>query len=149
YSGVGGAGRTGMMKRVRAPAKQWAVPPWHKEPAMSSFRDCCFVLLLSVSSVGAAEPQGRIVHEIWDAAYLEGGKAGFVHTTVRESEQDGQKIFRTTMELNLSLKRFNNTISLRVETGTEETPDGKVVGVSMRQFLGKQQSLVMTGTVVA
>ena len=31
--------------------------------------------------------------------------------------------------------------------GTEETPEGKVTAVFMKQFLGKQQQLVLTGTV--
>ncbi len=115
---------------------------------MRRFRDCCLCLVLMVSSVGAAEPPGRIVEETWDAAYLEGGKAGFVHIVVRESQQNGRKVLRATMELNLTVKRFQDTISLRVESGTDETPEGKVVGVFMRQFLGTQQQLVLTGTVV-
>jgi hypothetical protein len=114
---------------------------------MRRFRNCCYLLLLAVQSAGAAEPQGRIVEDIWDVAYLEGGKAGFVHTLVRAVEQNGRQLHRATMELNLSVKRFNDTISLRMETGTDETLEGKVVGVSMRQFLGKQQKLVLTGRV--
>jgi transglutaminase-like putative cysteine protease len=122
--------------------------PWHKEPAMRRLRDGCLALLLWVGSVTAAEPQGRLVQEIWEAAYLEGGKAGYVHTRTRELDQDGRKLLRTTTELNLTVKRFNNTLTLRAETGTDETPEGKVTGVSMRQFLGQKQDLVLTGTVL-
>jgi len=32
-------------------------------------------LLVWAGSAAAAEPQGKLVHETWDAAYLEGGKA--------------------------------------------------------------------------
>jgi hypothetical protein len=90
---------------------------------------------------------GKIVADYWDAAYLPGGRAGYVHTSVRELERDGKKILRTTAELNLTVKRFRETAQLRMETGTDETPQGKVVGVFMRQYLGWGKSLTITGTV--
>src|SRR5262245_21514578 len=94
------------------------------------------LLLVGTISAGAAESPGRVVQETWDVAYLESGKSGFVHTVVRQTEQGGQKLWHTTMELDLSVKRFNDTIHLRMETGSVETAAGKVVQVSMRQYLG-------------
>ena len=38
-------------------------------------------------------------------------------------------------------------MKLRLEQGTEETPDGKVVGVFMKQEPGNGQKLLLTGTV--
>ncbi len=107
----------------------------------------CVAIVLLVGSVAAAAPEGRVLQNVWEAAHLEGGKAGFVHTTVREVERDGTKLLSTTTELELTVRRFGDIISLRMETGTVETPEGKVTEVSMKQFLGKQQQLVMTGTV--
>ena len=107
----------------------------------------CFFGLFLVGLIGAAEPQGKIVHETWDAAYLNKAKAGYVHTTVREIEEGDQKVLRTSLELDLTVKRFNDTVRLRMETGSDETKEGKVTGVSMRQFLGKEQQMVMSGTV--
>jgi len=104
-------------------------------------------LLLSAGAGLVAEPMGKPVREDWDAAYLDGQKAGHVHTTVREIERDGQKVLRTTMTLELTLKRFQDTVKMGVETGTEETPEGKVVGVFMKQSLGKEQTLQLTGQV--
>src|SRR5205085_605555 len=106
-------------------------------------------LLVWVGSAAAAEPQGKLVHETWDAAYLEGGKAGFVHTTVLEMEHAGAKILRTTTELQLTVQRFKDRIQMRMITGNEETAEGKVTGVFMTQFLGKNQQLVLTGAVAA
>ena len=40
------------------------------------------------------EPKGKLVTETWDAAYLEGGKAGTVHITTHEMERAGHKFFR-------------------------------------------------------
>lgn len=106
-------------------------------------------LLVWVGSAAAAEPQGKLVHETWDAAYLEGGKAGFVHTTVHEMDRAGAKVLRTTTELQLTVQRFKDRIQMRMITGNEETPAGKVTGVFMTQFLGKNQQLVLNGAVAA
>jgi transglutaminase-like putative cysteine protease len=62
-------------------------------------------------------------------------------------EQNGQKIIRSTSELQLTVRRERDTVTMRMETGTDESADGKVTGVFMRQYLGKQQQVVVTGTV--
>ena len=72
---------------------------------------------------------------MWDVAYLGDGKAGYVHTIAKEIDKDGQKLIHTTVELRLTVKRFTETIQLAMDTGTIETPEGKVTGVFMRQFL--------------
>jgi hypothetical protein len=108
---------------------------------------CCLALLFCAAPTQAAEPAGKRVLDLWDAALLDGNRAGYVHTSVLEIEKDGRKILHTTLVLDMTLKRFNDTIRMHVESGTEETADGKVTGVFMRQTLGKQQTLVLTGTV--
>jgi transglutaminase-like putative cysteine protease len=105
------------------------------------------ILLGVAPQLRAAEPQGKVVKETWDAAYLEGAKAGFAHTTVRQLERDGQQLLRTTMELELTIRRYQATARLRVETATEETPDGKVLAVVLRQSAGNAQPVVLTGVV--
>jgi hypothetical protein len=95
----------------------------------------------------AGEPAGKVVEETWDAAYLESGKAGFFHTTVREIERDGVKILRTTQLLDLTVKRNQTPARVRMETGTDETADGKVTGIAMRQFLSNDQTVLLTGAV--
>jgi len=111
------------------------------------------VLYLTLTSQGYAQPTpgksgpGRTVLEQWDAAYLQGGKAGYVHTFTQEVEQAGQKLLRTTVELRLNVKRNADTVQLGMDTGTVETQSGKVTGVFMRQFLGKNKTLDLTGTV--
>jgi hypothetical protein len=89
----------------------------------------------------------QIIEEVWDAAYLNDVKAGFVHTVVRALNQDGQKVFRTTQELDLTVARFGDTAHMFMEIGTDETADGKVIGVSMRQLIAKSQQLILTGAV--
>ncbi|MGE3807720.1 MAG: hypothetical protein AB7K24_23910, partial [Gemmataceae bacterium] len=105
-----------------------------------------FVLALTAPA-RAAEPEGKIVHEAWDAAYLDDGKAGFVHMVIREMERGDQKLYKATTELNLKLQRFKQTITLRMETGSVETADGKVTSVAMAQTLGKNQDRLLIGVV--
>ncbi len=104
-------------------------------------------LVLVSSRVAAADEPGKLIQDIWDAVYLEGGKAGFVHTSVRLVEKDGKKVYRTTQELDMTVKRYNALARLRMESGTEETPEGKVTGVFMRQHLDQGKQLVLTGQV--
>lgn len=110
------------------------------------------VVLLVGTSLAWGQPQTtkpKLLLDLWDVAYLQGGKAGFVHTTVQEYDVGGgRKILRTTVDLNLTVKRFNDTIQLRALTGTDETPAGRVTGVFMRQQLGATKSLLIVGKVM-
>jgi hypothetical protein len=107
----------------------------------------CLVLLVAVRPLAAEPTPTRLVKETWDAAYLEGAKTGHFHTTVREiTEADGRKLLRTTVAMSLTVKRYNAVVQLRMESSTDETPEGKVVGVSLTQFLDKGKA-VQTGTV--
>jgi hypothetical protein len=99
------------------------------------------------SPLPAGEPKVKTIEDLWDAAYLQGARSGYVHTTVQEIEVKGRKFLRTTVQLNLTVKRFQDTIQLRMDTGNDETEDGKVLGTFMRQYLGKQQQVSISGTV--
>lgn len=109
---------------------------------------CTFLVLLAICQTSAlAQPEGKLVKEYWDAAFLEGQKSGFVRTTTYEKERGGQKFLHTNIELNLTLKRYHAVVNLRMESGAEETPGGRVTKVFVRQFLGAGQELNLTGTV--
>lgn len=107
----------------------------------------CGLALILGGALPAAAPPGQLVRETWEAAYLPAGKAGYAHTTVRTLERDGRTILVTTVDLNLTVKHFRDTVNLRMETVSEETPAGKVVGVSMRQYQGTAPQLVLRGTI--
>jgi transglutaminase-like putative cysteine protease len=107
----------------------------------------CLGLLLVVCPVLADGKKGKTVLDSWEAAFLPSGKAGYFRTRVVEAQRNGQMILRTTFEMNLTLNRFGQTITLRAQIGSEETSDGKITGVSMRHYLGKQQQLAIVGRV--
>ena len=107
------------------------------------------VLLASLSSIHAFEPAAdKTLLDVWDVVYLKNSKAGFVHTITKEIVHDGRKLLQTTVEQRLTLKRNDNVIELKMDTGNLETSEGKVVGVFMRQYLGKNKTLDLKGTVV-
>jgi len=108
---------------------------------------CLVVFFFIGHAVRAGEPQGKVILDLWEAAYLKGGKAGYVHTTVREFERGADTVLRISMELRLTVKRFSDTIQLQMDNGDEETPAGKVTGIFLRQYLGKDKQLLLTGTV--
>jgi hypothetical protein len=98
----------------------------------------CLVVLLS-PVVGQAQPglpvPPKLVRDLWDAAYLEGVKMGSCHTTVSEVIQaPDKKVLRTSLRTDLVIKRYMKTVPFRMEVGCEETPDGKVIGLSFKQF---------------
>jgi len=103
--------------------------------------------LFLCASPALAGGNGKVLLDTWDAAYLGDGKAGYVHTIAKEIEIDGKKVIHSTVELRLTVKRFSDTIEMAADTGSIETADGKVVGVFMKQFLGKKQQLQIDGTV--
>jgi hypothetical protein len=108
-----------------------------------------FALLFIGASSGYCQekPQGKIVAETWNAAFLSGHHSGWVHNLTRELEVKGAKVYRTQSELELHVGRETDNIRLRMITGTEETPENKVTGLFMQQFLGQAQQLVTTAEV--
>jgi transglutaminase-like putative cysteine protease len=107
-----------------------------------------FVAVLALSGpVLAGQARSKLLEETWDAAYLEGGKAGTVHVTTDEIEQDGQKFLRTSLNFYLRVKKNKDIIELRSLTGDDETAEGTVLGTFMRQRLGKNTDLTIVGRI--
>jgi hypothetical protein len=119
-----------------------------KEHIMYRLVTTLAALALVAMPVRAGEKRaGKVVLEHWQAAYLQGARAGYVHTFTEEFERDGNTLLRTTVELRLKLKRYSDAIEVSMDSGDIATPDGKVVGVFMRQTLGKDKKLEISGRV--
>jgi hypothetical protein len=108
----------------------------------------CGVALLAVVPARAQEaPAPKVVLDVWDAVYIEGAKSGHAHTTVQEIDHDGQKAYRTNLLLKFSIKRYQRVVTLRVEQGTTELANGRILALSATQHLDNGQSLTVTGRV--
>jgi hypothetical protein len=90
-------------------------------------------ILLSCTAALPAATEGKVIEEIWEEVRLEDGKVGHVHTLVQEIAAPSGKRLRTTVVLDLTLRRYGSTVRLRTTEGTEETLEGRVVGVFLRQ----------------
>lgn len=106
----------------------------------------CGLLFLIVAPLRAEAP-AKSVKETWNAVYIEAFRCGYARTTVVELERDGKKYYRTTLEMNMVIKRYDSVVRIRAETTVDETADGKVTGFTLTQFTDKGDKLTMTGTV--
>ncbi len=107
------------------------------------------LLLLGATTASADAPKqsdssDKIVEEIWESAHLDGVKIGSVHTTIKTVGADA-KLLSAMVALELTFKRHNATMQLRMERGDEETADGAVVGVFMRQYQDQGQKVALSG----
>src|SRR5688500_7419806 len=98
---------------------------------MSRKSAALLILAWAASFASAGETQPKVLLDLWDVAYIQGNRAGYVHTFVHEHEKDGTKLLRATVELRLTVKRFTEVIQLGMDTGTVESSEGRVVGVFM------------------
>jgi transglutaminase-like putative cysteine protease len=103
------------------------------------------LLLLLLALPARPEAPARLTEDIWESAYLDGARIGFLHTTVRPVGEADERL-RATVQLDLSFRRHNAVLRLKTEHGTEETADGKVLGVFLRQQ-NQGKPLVVTGVV--
>src|SRR3954453_15081314 len=108
---------------------------------------CGLIVILCAGAARAQQPvKEPTVQEIWEAAYLDGGRAGYFRTSFENIEVAGQKIVRSRQLLNLTVKRQGLVINLRMQIGTDETPEGKVVGVFTQMERSDLGPLIITGT---
>lgn len=92
--------------------------------------------------------KGRIIQEAWDVAYLNGKRGGYVHLVVEEvPHPSGKTIIRASRDLMLSVRRHGNVATVQLIAGTDELPDGRVLGTFMTQMLGKQIQQQVRGVV--
>ena len=103
------------------------------------------VVLLGLGFARADDKRPAAPVHTWEIARLEGAHAGYFHTITTPVERDGQKLLQTTQELRLTVRRYGNVVTLRMDSGTDETADGKVTGVSLRQYQAGGD-LVLKGT---
>lgn len=95
----------------------------------------------------AAKKDGKEVFDYWFAAAVEGERIGFLHWDAQEVMKDGKKLLLATKYQKFTVDRFGQVVTQFGEESTVETPEGEVLVTSMRQGIGKDQALALTGVV--
>ncbi len=90
--------------------------------------------------------------DIWETVFARDRRGndqqiGYSHLRIEPVVQNGAKVTRVTRELRIKFKREGQVAELKADTGTEETEEGKVIGVFMKQWIGKEQALAWRGEV--
>jgi hypothetical protein len=92
-----------------------------------------------------ARADGKLVYDYWYLAAVEGQPLGYLHWEAREVEMKGQKFLVGTKYQTFTVRRINDVVTQWGEESTVETPDGEVLNTTVRQGLGKNQALVISG----
>ncbi|MBA4066533.1 MAG: hypothetical protein C0501_23080 [Isosphaera sp.] len=108
--------------------------------------------LLPVPPPGPQPPavagkDGTPVFDYWFAVGVDGQRVGYVNWAAVEREQNGKPFAVGVRYLNLTVSRFGTAVTQWGEESTVESPAGDVLVTSMRQGLGKDQALALTGVV--
>jgi transglutaminase-like putative cysteine protease len=90
--------------------------------------------VLALVVLGGAAP----TTDSWDAVYLAGSKVGHTHTYVEAVKNQGRDLVRVRFDMKLSYKRLGDTVSIGLEYGTIETPDGEVLRLDTLTRASKQ-----------
>ncbi|HUR53621.1 MAG TPA: transglutaminase-like domain-containing protein [Gemmataceae bacterium] len=95
----------------------------------------------------AEKKDGTVLFDYWFAAAVEGDRIGYLHWTASEVERNGQKLWHGNKSQKLTVARFGQLASMVGEESTVETANGEVLVTSVRQSIGKDQAMAITGVV--
>src|SRR5258708_7337005 len=93
------------------------------------------VLLLALF-VPACGSGPKVLSESWQVAYLEGARVGHTHTVLAQASPG---VLRTTKTIEMTVKRYGSVLPVKVEQTCDETPDGKVLAMTLNQSIGKDK----------
>jgi len=106
--------------------------------------------ILNVPPPGAQPVAGKgekPLFDYWFAVGVDGQRVGYVNWAAKEMDKDGKSFSVGVRYLNLTVSRFGSPVTQWGEESTVESATGEVLITSMRQGLGKDQALALTGVV--
>ncbi|MGA2702110.1 MAG: transglutaminase-like domain-containing protein [Isosphaeraceae bacterium] len=95
-----------------------------RKPVLACAIHCAWLLLL-------ATPPAR-AQEAWDAVFLKGHRIGHYHTFIEKVSESGRELYRVRQDMELTLTRLNDTVTMKLMYGTIETPEGEVLRLDTR-----------------
>jgi transglutaminase-like putative cysteine protease len=102
---------------------------------------------LNVPPPGPVRLEGPGLFDYWFAVAVENQRIGHVHWNAKEMQQKEKSFVTGARYLKLKLARFGQVVEQWSEESTVESPAGDVYLTSMRQGIGKDQALALSGTV--
>lgn len=112
-----------------------------------------FAFVVTAQAQSRSQPQpvsSKIVEDVWEVALVTDDKGkdqkiGYSHFQVVELEQNGAKHLRARRELQLTLGRGPSEAIIRGDMGSDETLDGKVIGVYAKHWIGREETVTING----
>ncbi len=89
-----------------------------------------------------SEEAGLSPEETWDAVFMNGAHIGSMHTTIRPARDSADPLVEIVSDLQLSIPRFQQVVTMQVLTTSVETRDGKVRRFSYQTGLGTSPIVV-------
>lgn len=102
------------------------------------WRNHC-VLLLALLWAQSSAALGQSLFESWDAAYISGVKVGYIHTIADHRDVGGQVVVHMRQSGKLTIKRFNDSLTISTQTDSFEHLDGRLYAVETRTKMAKQE----------
>ena len=102
---------------------------------------------LNVPPPGPTPRDAPELFDYWFAVGVDGQRIGFVNWSAKEMQQKEKSFLFGVRYLNLKVARFGQAVEQWSEESTVESAEGEVYVTSMRQGIGKDQALALTGTV--
>jgi hypothetical protein len=87
------------------------------------------------------------VFDFWFVAAVEGQRIGYIQWGAKKAKKGERELFVGVKYQNFTVSRFGQVVSQWGEESTVETSEGAILVTGMRQGIGKDQALVLSGVV--
>ncbi len=100
---------------------------------------CLGLLTWGLVLIGLAGSAVAVEQESWDAVFMAGARVGFIHTWVDPVKDKARDLLRVRVETELNLKRLDDLVTIKLQYGTIETPEGQVLRLDTRTLASRQE----------
>jgi hypothetical protein len=102
---------------------------------------------LDVPPPGDPKLEADVMFDYWFVAAVEGQRLGYVQWGAKKAKKKERELLVGVKYQNFTLARFGQVVSQWGEESTVETPAGEILITGVRQGIGKEQALVLSGIV--